>query len=261
MEYMNLEERNYANDRRVLARGKRWWASVDEERKVATVDTEAKPWVQTVVKFQYITCPTCEGKGYHVNPSIDASGLTGEDMMDDGFREDYLSGVYNVACYHCHALRVIPQAIGNEWLEQDAGQAMRLALALARDIVRKYDLPTPPCEYDHPNCSADGLHGGTCYDELMQELASEGLTQRQYEDSMGDVWIPEGMQVDLHALHAVIANIISECEDSGEEPDVEMWEAHEASNPDTLSKHQHDLIEHIKTLRPLARHIWSKGFD
>jgi len=261
MEYMNLEERNYANDRRVLAQGKRWWASVDEDRMVATVETEAKPWVQTVVKIKYITCPTCNGTGSHVNPSIDASGLTGDDMMDDGFLEDYMAGVYDVPCFHCHALRVIPQAIGNEWLEQDAGQAMRLALALAKDIVRKYDLPTKPCEYDHPNCSSDGLHGGTCFDELMQELKSDGLTRTSNPDDMGDVWIPEGMKVDLHTLHAVIANIISECEDEGEEPTVEMWEAHEVASPDRLANHQDDLVGYIKTLRPLARHIWSKGFD
>jgi hypothetical protein len=44
--YDNLEERNYANDRRVLARNDRWWASVDEGRMVATLETEAKPWAR-----------------------------------------------------------------------------------------------------------------------------------------------------------------------------------------------------------------------
>jgi hypothetical protein len=246
--YDNLEERNYANDRRVLARNDRWWASVDEGRMVATLETEAKPWVQTVVRFQYETCPTCDGKGTHVNPSIDASGLTGEDMSDPDFREDYLSGVYNVPCYHCHAKRVIPQALGNEWLEQDNGQAISVAFGLARIITCRFDLPVSPCKYGHNNCACDGLHGGTCWDETYQGLKADGLI----DDSTGDVWIPEGMQVNVHTLHAVIANIYSEHEDSGEMPTIEMEEALDASNPEILSKME-DLLHGIKQMRPVAR--------
>jgi hypothetical protein len=246
--YDGLEERNYANDHRVLALGKRWWASVDEDRMVAMIETEAKPWVHTMVRFEYITCPTCEGKGTHVNPSVDASGLTGDDMSDPDFRDDYLSGVYNVPCYHCHAKRVIPQALGEEWLEQDNGQALMVAFGLAHILTCNFDLPVPPCDYGHLNCSCDGLHGGTCWDETYQELHTDGLI----DESTSDIWIPEGMKIDLHTIHAVIANLCSEHEDTGEMLTIEMEEALDASNPEELAKLE-DLRYSIGQMRPVAR--------
>lgn len=57
-------------------------------------------------KFE--VCPTCEGRGVHVNPSIDCDGLTAEDLEDPDFRESYLSGVYDVVCYTCGGKRVVP---------------------------------------------------------------------------------------------------------------------------------------------------------
>ena len=246
--YENLEERNYANDRRVLARNDRWWASTDESRMVATLETEAKPWVQTVVRFVYVACTLCDGKGSHVNPSIDASGLTGEDMSDPDFAEDYLSGVYDVPCNLCHGKRVIPQASGVQWLEQDNLQAIHVAFGLARIITYRFDLPVPPCKYGHNNCSCDGLHGGTCWDETYQGLKADGLIDSRTDD----VWIPEGMKVNLHTLHAVIANICSEHEDTGEELTVEMEEAMEVSDPEELAKLD-DLKYGISQMRPIVR--------
>lgn len=60
------------------------------------------------VPAKYEVCPRCEGKGTHVNPSIDGNGLSSEDFdQDPDFREDYMSGVYDVACHECDGKRVI----------------------------------------------------------------------------------------------------------------------------------------------------------
>lgn len=57
----------------------------------------------------YEVCGTCDGKGKHVNPSIDAHGLSREDFDEDpGFREDYFSGRYDIQCNECHGARVTP---------------------------------------------------------------------------------------------------------------------------------------------------------
>lgn len=54
-----------------------------------------------------IVCPLCNGKGSHVNPSIDSHGLSREDFDDDpDFRENYFSGMYDVPCYRCHGKNV-----------------------------------------------------------------------------------------------------------------------------------------------------------
>lgn len=60
------------------------------------------------VSARYEVCPRCDGKGTHVNPSIDGNGLTYEDFEREGptFREDYFAGVYDVTCYNCEGKRV-----------------------------------------------------------------------------------------------------------------------------------------------------------
>lgn len=56
-------------------------------------------------------CPLCQGEGKHVNPSIDAHGLTGNDFAEDpDFAEGYFSGTYDVSCNECHGLRVVDVA-------------------------------------------------------------------------------------------------------------------------------------------------------
>ena len=67
-----------------------------------TLDGEVK----LPVKFE--VCPVCVGKGSHVNPSIDAHGISAEEFQEDpDFRDDYMSGKYDVPCYECHGLRVV----------------------------------------------------------------------------------------------------------------------------------------------------------
>jgi hypothetical protein len=68
-------------------------------------DDDSEDEVEVPVKFE--VCETCDGKGHHVNPSVDSGGLTAEDFYDDpDFMEDYMSGRYDVSCYGCHGKRV-----------------------------------------------------------------------------------------------------------------------------------------------------------
>lgn len=57
-----------------------------------------------------VVCPTCEGRGKITNPAIDGNGLTAEDFAElgDEFREDYFSGLYDIACPRCHGRNVVP---------------------------------------------------------------------------------------------------------------------------------------------------------
>ena len=62
------------------------------------------------VTFRYEVCSLCEGKGSHVNPAIDAHGITESERAEwspDEW-EGYRSGVYNIPCNRCKGLRVVP---------------------------------------------------------------------------------------------------------------------------------------------------------
>ena len=61
------------------------------------------------VPMEWGVCPTCQGEGKHVNPSIDAHGLSAEDFAEDPeFAEDYMRGTYDVPCHECQGQRVVP---------------------------------------------------------------------------------------------------------------------------------------------------------
>lgn len=57
----------------------------------------------------FAVCPRCDGTGTHVNPSIDANGLTCADFDEAGpqFYGDYMRGAYDVRCEECHGQRVV----------------------------------------------------------------------------------------------------------------------------------------------------------
>lgn len=59
---------------------------------------------------RFAVCPTCEGRGSIVNPAVDGNGISAEEMAElgDDFREDYLSGTYDVRCPECGGNRVVP---------------------------------------------------------------------------------------------------------------------------------------------------------
>jgi len=92
-----LERLNFANDSRHC------------ERDTAPVlYLENGTEVQLPTKWE--VCSTCRGEGTHVNPSIDAGGLSADDFADDpDFSEDYMSGVYDQPCNRCEGRRVVRQ--------------------------------------------------------------------------------------------------------------------------------------------------------
>ncbi len=58
--------------------------------------------VEHVLHLKWEVCGTCDGKGEHVNPSIDAHGITADEFSEDpDFAEEYFRGSYNVNCYEC----------------------------------------------------------------------------------------------------------------------------------------------------------------
>lgn len=65
---------------------------------------------EITVPAVYEVCPSCNGKGSYVNPSIDAHGISAEEMDEDpDFREDYFRGAYDVTCGDCIGHRVVAE--------------------------------------------------------------------------------------------------------------------------------------------------------
>lgn len=107
---------NYHNDSRVRAgQRKSPFQNINETARTADIileelDDGARTGdeVTVQVRLKREICPTCDGDGKHVNPSIDAGGISSEDFDEDpDFREEYMSGRYDVECYECRGLRVV----------------------------------------------------------------------------------------------------------------------------------------------------------
>lgn len=59
-------------------------------------------------KVKREVCPRCDGTGTIVNPAIDGNGLSAEDFAEDpDFKEQYLSGFYDVRCPDCDGRNVV----------------------------------------------------------------------------------------------------------------------------------------------------------
>jgi hypothetical protein len=64
---------------------------------------------------EYDVCDVCDGKGKHVNPAIDAHGISMQEFDEDpDFEASYWHGHYDVTCYRCGGKRVIPVPVENE---------------------------------------------------------------------------------------------------------------------------------------------------
>jgi len=100
-------------DRRDMNR--KWYHSFDQKRMVIIVTEpgdagdEGEPPAPFEVPAVFEVCETCDGKGTHVNPSIDAHGISREEFDEDpDFRDDYFLGRYDVPCNECGGQRVVP---------------------------------------------------------------------------------------------------------------------------------------------------------
>jgi hypothetical protein len=99
------DDTRYVGRDRAAVRGE-----FDEERMTLTVEIyDEDESTKLTVPARFEVCPTCGGRGKHVNPGIDDCGLTSEDFDEDpGFYEEYRRGAYDVACYECSGKRVVP---------------------------------------------------------------------------------------------------------------------------------------------------------
>lgn len=99
---------NYYSDHRVRAgNANSLLDHIDLKKMEAKFENDEKEYT---VKIHFAVCPTCDGKGSHVNPSIDCNGISAEDFYNDrDFAEDYMQGMYDVPCYGCKGQRVVPE--------------------------------------------------------------------------------------------------------------------------------------------------------
>jgi hypothetical protein len=111
---MSCNDRNYFNDFRVVAANKRsMFDALNSRRMLAlvTLFNEEGDEEQHEVPYKLGVCPTCEGKGSHVNPGIDAHGIGHTEWAewDQDDRDTYQQGGYDVCCYECHGEKVVPE--------------------------------------------------------------------------------------------------------------------------------------------------------
>jgi len=111
-------EHNYHGDSRVInARKQREFNNgFDMKHMTFTFevnDGESDETTVHTLPAKFEVCPTCEGRGKHVNPSIDAGGISEDDefWQDDHDEEGYSlyhNGFYDVTCYTCGGRNVVP---------------------------------------------------------------------------------------------------------------------------------------------------------
>jgi hypothetical protein len=106
-----------------------WWDDVDFSQMKAFIDYIGNDEVMTV-NLCWEVCGTCNGKGTHVNPGIDAHGLSREDFdADPDFREEYFSGAYDIPCNECHGRTTV--AIADP--DHNTPEALEAVYAILQD--------------------------------------------------------------------------------------------------------------------------------
>jgi hypothetical protein len=134
-----MERRNYHTDSRVRAEDARKrrdeYVTIYEEQKEALLEVSG---MEVLVPIRWEVCPQCDGDGSVVNPSIDAGGISQQEMARKGpeFREDYLSGKYDQKCPQCKGRRVTPELDPRNQEQREAVEALRERLEEAREVDR-----------------------------------------------------------------------------------------------------------------------------
>lgn len=114
-----IDNLNYANDRRNCS---------PAPDAITVEDCHGN---EQTLPVCWIVCPVCEGNGSHVNPAIDAGGLTQEDFADDpDFMEQYFRGDFDMFCNACKGRTTIRA------VDRDACPPVLLALYDADEQAR-----------------------------------------------------------------------------------------------------------------------------
>ena len=115
-----------------------WYDRFDETRMMFEVENGEGETVE--IPAVYEVCGTCDGKGSHINPSIDSHGLSREDFDEDpDFAEDYFAGRYDVPCAECHGARVSPVVSDRATAEEQA---------LAEELITGLHQYAAQCAYE-----------------------------------------------------------------------------------------------------------------
>jgi hypothetical protein len=89
----------------------KWYDRFDQESMTIFITMYNDEDEEEEVAFpaRYEVCGLCDGRGRHVNPSIDSEGISAEEFYEDpDFAEEYHRGTYDVSCYRCGGNRVEP---------------------------------------------------------------------------------------------------------------------------------------------------------
>lgn len=108
-----LQDLAYLRDERTQAISERWWGEVNGELVALRDEFRSEDRDEEIetewVHVRFVVCPLCGGKDKHVNPSIDAHGLTRDDFDEDpDFAESYFRGDYDQPCNLCEGEKVVP---------------------------------------------------------------------------------------------------------------------------------------------------------
>ena len=114
-------------------RNHKWYSSFDEKSMLLVLEGAGPDDEDLEIPARFEVCETCDGKGTHVNPGIDAHGLSAEDFAEDpDFAEDYFSGAYDVSCNECGGRRVVPVV--------DENRATAAMIKIVEDTIQdRYD--------------------------------------------------------------------------------------------------------------------------
>jgi len=141
-----IDDMNYYNDPRTrAAREGQWWDTFDDRNMTATKEltiyddeTDEETVEDFTFNIRFEVCSLCNGKGSHVNPSIDSGGLSQDDFdYDPDFEEDYHSGRHDVSCNQCNGKRVVP-VIDDRSLTDDQKRALKIMEEYAEDERRHH---------------------------------------------------------------------------------------------------------------------------
>lgn len=130
-----FDDINYENDRRVVARSEAQKRRFDEKAMTLTFAVCDENGEEEDIAFpaKYEVCTCCEGRGSHVNPSIDSSGISRDAFDEDpDFEAAYHEGAYDVTCGGCDGRRVEP-TIDEARLDKDQRAAYNRVLEMQED--------------------------------------------------------------------------------------------------------------------------------